>query len=156
MTRMVINLVTDDLVSKIIPPNTIKTFNGLDELHKTLSPELLSKQISALKPGETIAMLVRRQNCALMIHMPLKKDRSLSKQSDRVIVATFPGNLHPKKMCEQGGDIAVSSHILKKCFRTNHLVIFFSVRLSNTSIECSVFKNDMFRRFCRTAMLSIF
>lgn len=89
MSCMVDNVLQNEVLLKIVPPNTVKMLRNLRELHKTLTTEVIAKQLSALAPGETFAMFVRRQNCALMIHMPLN-------QSDRVVAATFPGNLHPK------------------------------------------------------------
>lgn len=109
MSFMAESLVQNDLLAKNIP-NTIKMFLRLEEVHKTRSPKVTSNQICSLKPGETFAMFVRRHNSALMIHMPLKKGNSPRNQTDRVIVATFPGNLHPKQMCDNDGDIAVNLH----------------------------------------------
>ena len=88
--------------AKSLPPNTVNMFRGLGRVHRTLTPAVVSNEICNLEPGNTFAMFVRRQNCAIMIHMP--PDRS---SDDRVIVAIFPGNLHPKHISGAESDIEV-------------------------------------------------
>lgn len=84
-----------------LPEKTVKMFRALDRVHKTPSAQSVSTEIRNLKPGDTFAMFVRRQNCALMVHMPPKGD------GDRVVLATFPGNLHPKLIDSAESDIEV-------------------------------------------------
>lgn len=110
MSYMIDNVVQNEFLLKKVPENTVKMLRGLNVLHKTLTPEVVSGQISTLKPGETFAMFVRRQNCALMIHMPVI-------ESDRVIVATFPGNLHPKYVFSKNCDIQVYCYFLKIVYK---------------------------------------
>lgn len=103
---MVHNVVQNVELANNVPPNTVKMLRGFDEMHRTLTPDVVSGQISELKPGEIFAMFVRSQNCAVMIHMPLN-------QSDRVIVATFPGYLDPKHVSDEDSDIQVYFDALK-------------------------------------------
>lgn len=92
-------------LSKLLPRNTINMFRGLARVHRTLTPTVVSTEIRNLQPGETFAMFVRRQNCALMIHKPSDGN------CDRVIVSTFPGLLHPKFISSAESDIEVSMNI---------------------------------------------
>lgn len=89
------------LLSKSLPSNTVNMFERLARVHNTLTPSVVSNEIRNLEPGDTFAMFVRRQNCALMIHMPEKRG------DDRVILAIFPGNLHPKHISGVEGDVEV-------------------------------------------------
>ncbi|XP_031637089.1 uncharacterized protein LOC116349684 [Contarinia nasturtii] len=100
VSAMVKNVTENELLTQHIPPATIKMLNMLNEVHKNLSPNTVSQQIQSLKPGDTFGMFVRRQNCGIMIHMPVDFD-----QSKRVIVATFPGNIHPKHIYSNDSDI---------------------------------------------------
>lgn len=97
----------NDLLTQHIPSTTVKMFNMLNQLHTNLSPEIVAEQIRTLKPKETFGMFVRRQNCGIMIHMPEKVLDPESVQSNRVIVATFPGKIHPKHIYENDSDIQV-------------------------------------------------
>lgn len=94
----------DDL-SKWIPRNTVKMFHALDRINRNFQPAVVSKEIRELKCGETFAMFVRRQNCAIMIHIPLGDINS--NQTNRAIVSWFPGNLHPKNVYNADSDIQV-------------------------------------------------
>lgn len=94
---------------KMIPCNTIKMLSGLKREQSPDCSKVIANEIGQLKPGESFAMFVRRQNCALIIHMPKNTDRN---QSDRIIVATFPGNLHPKHVYDSDSDIEVKYLIL--------------------------------------------
>lgn len=105
MSLMVEN-VNDKTFSGFIPPNTLKMIRGVAHVHRTLNQEIVSNEIGQLKPGETFAMFVRRQNCAVMIHMPTDINQN---QSDHVIIATFPGNFHPKYLhaCESDVEVKI-------------------------------------------------
>lgn len=102
LSNMVENV---DRLADWIPGNTVKMFRGLDRVHKTLKASNVSAEIDELEPGETFAMYVRRQNCALMIHMPPDGD------GDRVIVSTFPTLLNPKIVYNAESDIEVRMDI---------------------------------------------
>ncbi|XP_031638985.1 uncharacterized protein LOC116351075 [Contarinia nasturtii] len=101
LSSMVNNI---DRLKKWIPLNTVEMFKGFDRVHRTRIPAVVSKEIRDLTPGKTFAMFVRRQNCAIMAHMPSKGNMK-SNQSNRVIVSTFPGNLHPKYIYAVDSDI---------------------------------------------------
>lgn len=53
-------------------------------------------------------MFVRRQNCAIMIHMK-SVEANEANEFGNVIVATFPGNLHPSEVYKYDSDIEVIS-----------------------------------------------
>ncbi|KAJ6643823.1 hypothetical protein Bhyg_08788, partial [Pseudolycoriella hygida] len=84
--------------SEILPEATLKTIRCFKRSHMTLTPQNISAEINTLKPGDTFAMFVQRQNTALMIHIP-KED------STSAIITTFPGNLHLVEVYEHPSDI---------------------------------------------------
>lgn len=88
-------------LAQSIPSNTVNMFRGLGRVHKTLKASVVSAEINNLKAGSTFAMYIRRQNCAIMIRRPPGGN------GDRVIVSTFPGNLHPKYVYSAESDIEV-------------------------------------------------
>lgn len=110
MSQMIENV---NELSAWIPENTVNMFASLDRILRSCTPEMVAHEIRSLKPGHTFAMFVRRQNCALMIHMPKNDDNM---QTDRVIVATFPGNLHPKYVYSGESDIEVRIMLVIFCF----------------------------------------
>lgn len=87
-----------------IPPNTLSMMDSLERVHVIQSPQIVTTEINALQPGNTFAMFVRRQNCALMIHLPSTQNYLMN-----AIVSTFPGNLHPDEVYKHSGDLEVSS-----------------------------------------------
>lgn len=89
-----------------IPPATVRLFISLTRSHSVRTKETVSKEINALKPGESFAMFIRRQNTAFMIHMP--KDQSDEMES--VIVMTFPGNVSPEQIYRHPSDLQVRKH----------------------------------------------
>lgn len=115
--------------------------------------------------GDTFAMYVRRQNCAVMIHVPANEMVSVD-ETKNVIVSTFPGNLHPREIYQHSGDIEVISpkfcRINKKQQKNSwHKYIFdlmqsfnLSVPLPSPSSQSEIFVNVTVRRFCQSTMFS--
>lgn len=92
--------------SEWIPLATVRLFNSLKTTHMNRTADFVSKEIRALQPGDTFAMFVRRQNCGLMIYMPIDGNTQADKQ-ETVVVTTFPGNLHIKEIYQHQSDIKV-------------------------------------------------
>lgn len=83
-------------LDKWVSPETLRFFNSFEQTHITRTPESISNEIKGLRPGNSFAMFVRRQNCGLMIHMPIEENETTKIKT--VVVSTFPGNLHPKNI----------------------------------------------------------
>lgn len=98
--RMVNNI---EYLAKFIPTNTVKMFHSLAKVHRNRVAEIVAKEINDLKPGETFAMFIRRQNCAIMIH----RQSSAPIGSNDMIVSTFPGRVHPDKVYDNPSDLEV-------------------------------------------------
>lgn len=144
MSFMAKNVTNNELLTQYLPPATVKMFNMINEAHTNLSPTIVSQQIRSLQPGDTFGMFVRRQNCGIMIHMPKIFHDD---QSKRVIVATFPGNIHRKHIYQNDSDIKVT--ILWFVITIwSDILNNFTVQLSSSSAERAIFPNDMFGRFC--------
>lgn len=86
-----------------IPPATVRLFTSLQRTHTVLMKDLVSNEINALRPGESFAMFIRRQNTAFMIHMPADQIDGMK----NVHVMTFPGNLSPEKIYGSCSDLQV-------------------------------------------------
>lgn len=91
---------------RLIPMPTKQLFVRLQRLHTTSTTKNISEAIKILQPGGTLAMFVRNQNCAIMIHMP-KDQRNQNKNSRKVIVASIPGSLHSSEIYNHDSDIEV-------------------------------------------------
>lgn len=108
----VVDIVVDS--SGIVPTQTIKLFENLRKIHKTIevNANTISSEINALRPGNSFAMLVRRHRWMFMIHVPPSGDvNAADSQPQEVIVASFPLNLRPSEIYKGNhvdGDIAVS------------------------------------------------
>lgn len=90
-----------------VPPATSYLFKSLEQTHMQRSPEVITGEINALKPGNSFAMFVQRQNCALMIHMPVQGNSAQVDENTTVIVSTFLGSLHPKQIYKNLYDLNV-------------------------------------------------
>lgn len=95
--------IVSDLV-EWIPPKTVTLFQNLQNVSANCTPQVVSNAINRLGPGDTFAMFVRIQRCAVMIHVPPNETVNNVKN---VIVATFPGSLHSSEIYERVSDIEV-------------------------------------------------
>lgn len=91
LKRMVDNV---ESLSESVPANTLQMMRTLADVHFKPYPKTIKKNINDLQPGETFAMFVRAQNCALVIHML----SDAPADSENIVVATFPGKLHPREV----------------------------------------------------------
>lgn len=91
-----------------LPATTVQLFESFERVHKTCTPESIANEIKELKPGHTFAMFVRRQNCGFFIYMPEDGNSEESSDMKTVVVATFPGNFHPKEIYEHSSDLQVT------------------------------------------------
>lgn len=105
MVENVINLVDE------IPLPTVKLFRSFWAIHNEPIPNqtTISTEINALRPGHSFGMFVRRQNCMFVIHAPPNHDEKAANTAPaEVIVATFPGNLHPDEVYKYDSDVEVN------------------------------------------------
>lgn len=96
-----------EMLSEHIPSETVRLFRRMKNVHFNLSPNNVANEINGLRTGDSFAMFVRRQNCTFMIHAP-KDNNQINQVPHTVIVATFPGNLHPNEVYEHDSDIEVN------------------------------------------------
>lgn len=87
-----------------IPSKTVQMFRRLRSIHAECTPENISLAISSLEPGDTFAMFIRPQFCAIMIHVPANERPDVQ----NVIVASVTGSLHPKEIYQHDSDIKVT------------------------------------------------
>lgn len=97
---------TVEILSKSIPLKTVELLQKLKQFHYKCEPDAISKEINKLRPGDTFAMFVYRQNCVILIHMP-PSGSSNNEHSDDVVVATFPGNIRPSEIYSHDSDLEV-------------------------------------------------
>lgn len=102
LTRMVNNV---ESLADCIPLNTMKLIRSMNEVHRNRTASTISYKINTLKPGETFAMFVRRQNCAIMIHA---QSAGAGDSNNNIVVATFPGTINHKKVYESSSDLEVN------------------------------------------------
>lgn len=93
-------------LSHCLPQKTVKLFQSMQKVHteNTRTPEIIANEINALEPGDTFAMFVRFQFCAIMIHIPSDEKPG---NIQNAIVATIPGSLHPNEVYKYDNDIEV-------------------------------------------------
>lgn len=91
-----------------IPERTVELFRSMHKIHveNGMTSKDVSNEINALQPGDTFAMFVRRQNSAFLIYMP-PDENTVNANQQNVIVATFPGRLHPNEVYKWNCDVQV-------------------------------------------------
>lgn len=87
-------------LSNFIPANTLEMMRSLVDVHVSVKPNTIEDKLSNLQPGETFAMFVRSQNCAISFHRD-------PEEPEDIIVTTFPGKVHPKEVYNHVGDLVV-------------------------------------------------
>lgn len=109
-----------------IPSETVELFANFWKIHDEAIPKqsAVMARIKALRSGKSFAMFVRRQNCMFVIHAPRTKNAEVPEE---VIIATFPGNLHPDEVYHYDSDIEVNENRQnsKSIFRNCVQIIFF-------------------------------
>lgn len=103
MIKNVMNL------SGILPIKTIELFEKLKKIHGHTVPneDDITDQIKSLRSGDTFAIFVRRQNTTFIVYAPPNQNPD-GKEPEDVIVATFPGNLHPTEVYKHESDMEVN------------------------------------------------
>lgn len=149
---------------EFIPINTLEMMQSLDEIHSKPSANTIRKKMIHLKPGKTFAMFVRSQNCVLLIHMlpnePADSETvsNASSDSESIIIATFPGKLHPEEVYGNPNDLEVRLYTIQFDFQLKKwtFLMFFSppVQLSQRSNRSEMPKNTSFNRVCKNAFVS--
>ncbi|XP_055301272.1 uncharacterized protein LOC129567922 [Sitodiplosis mosellana] len=85
-----------------IPPKTLELLLALQSYHHGCKPLTVWMDINKLGPGDNFAMFIRRQHCAIMIHVPPDE---IPNDVQNVIVAAFPGRLHSSEIYHRESDI---------------------------------------------------
>ena len=93
-----------------VPANTLKMIRSLAKVHSNLTANVIMEEINGLQPGETFAMFVRYQNCAIIIHML----PNVPADDNNIVVATFLGKVHPKEIYENPSDLEVMGIFMNK------------------------------------------
>lgn len=81
-----------------LPSHTIAMFESFKRVHEFRDDdETICRELNKLRPGETFAMYVRRQNTVFMCYMPADAANGYEiNEATEVIVATFPGQVNAK------------------------------------------------------------
>lgn len=93
-------------VATWIPDKTVELFQRMKRLNLEPTEDAVSNEIDGLKPGDTFAMIIRRQYAVIMIHL-LPDANIQDEQAHNVIVATFQSSVHPKFIYEHDSDLEV-------------------------------------------------
>lgn len=94
MNRMVENVQS---LSEHLPAKTVRLLEKLRQIYLNCTPQAVSQAINMLSPGDTFAMFLRSQDCAIMFHVP--KDENVNNVQN-AIIAIMPGSLEPSKVYE--------------------------------------------------------
>lgn len=82
-----------ELLNEWIPSATIDVLRKFLNVQRNVSADTIYYAINNLKPGQTFSILIRGQNCMLMIYMP--DCNKVPVESTPVIVATFASGSPP-------------------------------------------------------------
>lgn len=92
-----------EIVQKLdshLPAKTVKLLKKVRQIYLKCTPTAVSKAIKTLGPGDTFAMFLRSQDCAIMFHVP--KDEIIDNVQN-VIIATTPRSLDPSAIYDNAG-----------------------------------------------------
>lgn len=100
------------------PEETIKFFKQFERVHQDVSANalipILSEELESLQPNDTLAMIVHRQNCTLLI----------KKREDDVILATFRCDIDANEIYSHESDLEVTFSFDSKCKFSKFFRIF--------------------------------
>lgn len=95
-------------LSEFLPQKTVNMMKYLKRINHECTPPIILELINGLCPGDTFSMFVRNQNTAIIFHAPKSTGLNDTGKPDNIIVATFPGCLHPRTIYEHDSDIEVN------------------------------------------------
>lgn len=109
-----LNKIVDVVESLVnyLPPKTVELMTKLKHIHTNCTPQTVMEEINTLRPGDSLAMFVQKQDCAIMFRIPTTENWN---DVQNVIVATFVGSLHSSELYECDDDIEVIRFISKIC-----------------------------------------
>lgn len=87
-----------------LPPKTVELMTKLKHIHINCTPQTVMEEINTLRPGDSLAMFVQQQHCAIMFRIPTTENWN---DVQNVIVATFPGRLDSSELYEIDDDFEV-------------------------------------------------
>lgn len=113
-----------DNLSDLLPQKTVKMMKRLKRVNYECTSAVVSELINELRPGDTFSMFVRKQNTAIIFYVPDHTGVDNDGKPDNIIVATFPGCLHPRTIYENESDVEVNYfNEFITCVRPFHSVL---------------------------------
>lgn len=105
--NVLISRMTEAVVSCAgwIPERIVRNFQRFKRTHSDLTAKTVSRQIDALEPGDTFAVLVKQQKCVFLVHMPLSEEDAYG--TKMVQIGTFPSAASSKEIYKCSGDLQV-------------------------------------------------
>lgn len=97
-----------DSISDSLPKKSVEMMKRLKRVKHMCTPAIVSEMINELRPGDTFSMFVRKQNTAIIFYVPNHTGVNNAGTPDNIIVATFPGCLHPRTIYDHESDVEVN------------------------------------------------
>lgn len=88
-----------------LPPKSVEILEKLQNIHNNFTPQTILQNINALRPGDSLAIFMEHQDCAIMFRIPPTEN---SNNIENVIVASFPGSLNPNELYEHYEGVKVT------------------------------------------------
>lgn len=95
-------------ISAFLPQKTADMMSRLKRVNSECTPTVVSQLINGLRAGDTFSMFVRRQNTAIMFHVPNHTALDNDGYPVDIVVATFPGCFHPRTIYQHESDLEVN------------------------------------------------
>lgn len=95
-------------ISDLLPQKTVEMMKRLKRINYECTPKMVSELINELRPDDTFSMFVRKQNTAIIFHVPKHTKLNDAGKPENIIAATFPGCLHPRTIYEHESDVEVN------------------------------------------------
>lgn len=94
-------------VSEWLPEKTVEMMDRLKRVTREHTRDVITEIINELEPGDSFSMFVRRQNCAIMFHIPATEEANAPDLLN-IVVGTFLGTLHPREIFNHENKIEVT------------------------------------------------
>ncbi|XP_031629745.1 uncharacterized protein LOC116344981 [Contarinia nasturtii] len=125
LIELMIDVIDHFEAQNILPANMAKMVNSLYAIKTSMSPEVISRELSQMQFGDMKSMYIEGQNCCLFVYMPPPSIGERKFEKKKLIVSTFPVNLSAEKIAEY------SSSDIKTDFPSQSLKVEYSQLFSS-------------------------
>ncbi|XP_031623226.1 uncharacterized protein LOC116340729 [Contarinia nasturtii] len=140
LIELMIDVVDDFVEHDFLPRKISKLLKCLHNVKTSMTPEVISRELSQLQSGEMKSIYIESQNCCLLVYMLPPPVESPADGAKQLIVSTFPVSLSAEKIADfPSSDIKMD--FPAQSIKVEHSQLFQSIEFAQ-QLVCVSENND--------------